>query len=83
MAVAVSLTPTYPLQVAGYVFPGYTALYAAILNVALVVVLTPLFNTVSGRRRPLDATVSSDYHGATIDIRLRERRDQRDRQLAT
>jgi len=80
MAVAVSLTPTYPLQVAGYVFPGYTALYAAILNVALVVVLTPLFNTVSG---PLDATVSSDYHGATIDIRLRERRDQRDRQLAT
>src|SRR5215467_2563237 len=25
MAVAVNLTPTYPLQIAGFTFPGYTA----------------------------------------------------------
>ncbi len=62
MAVAVNLVPTYPLQVAGYVFPGYTALYAVILNVALVIVLTPLFNVLSARRTPLDETAPSDYY---------------------
>jgi solute:Na+ symporter, SSS family len=40
MAVAVNLAPTYPLQFAGYVFPGYTALYTVILNVTLVIILT-------------------------------------------
>jgi SSS family solute:Na+ symporter len=62
MAVAVNLAPTYPLQVAGYVFPGYTALYTLILNITLVVVMTPLFNALSTRRTLLDTTVSSDYH---------------------
>jgi solute:Na+ symporter, SSS family len=62
MAVAVNLTPSYPLQVAGHVFPGYTALYTLILNIMLVVVLTPLFNALSARRIPLDVTVSADYH---------------------
>jgi len=33
MAVAANLTPTYPLQFAGYTFPGYTALYTVILNI--------------------------------------------------
>jgi hypothetical protein len=58
MAIAVNLTPTYPLQVAGYVFPGYTV----ILNLTLVVVLTPPFNALNTRRAPLDATVNADYH---------------------
>ncbi|SHH07972.1 monocarboxylate uptake permease MctP [Bradyrhizobium erythrophlei] len=62
MAVAVNLTPTFPLHVAGYVFPGYAALYTVILNIALVVVLTPLFNALGARGTILDATVSSDYH---------------------
>jgi solute:Na+ symporter, SSS family len=62
MVVAVNLAPTYPLQVAGYVFPGYAALYSVVLNIALVVVLTPLFNALSARRTPLDATIASDYH---------------------
>jgi len=35
----------------------YTALYAVILNVALAIVLTPLFNVLSARRTPLDETV--------------------------
>jgi hypothetical protein len=58
MAIAVNLTPTYPLQVAGYIFPGYTV----ILNLTLVVVLTPPFNALNTRRAPLDATVNADYH---------------------
>jgi hypothetical protein len=62
MAVAVNLTPTYPLQVAGYVFPGYAALYTVILNLALVVVLTPLFNLLSNRRTAFGEIVSSDFH---------------------
>jgi SSS family solute:Na+ symporter len=61
MAVEVNLTPTYPLQFAGYVFPGYTALYAVILNLTLVMVLTPLFNTLSARRS-LDNAAPSDHH---------------------
>ena len=62
MAVAVNLTPTFPLQVAGYVFPGYAALYTVILNVALVIVLTPLFNLLSTRRTAFDEIASSDFH---------------------
>jgi solute:Na+ symporter, SSS family len=62
MAVAVNLTPIYSLQVVGHVFPGYTALYTVILNIALVIVLTPLFKALSVRRTPLDETVTSDYH---------------------
>lgn len=62
MAVAVNLTPTYALHVAGYVFPGYAAFYTVILNIALVVVPTPLFNGLGARGTVLDATVSSDYH---------------------
>jgi SSS family solute:Na+ symporter len=62
MAVAVNLTPTYPLEVAGYVLPGYAALYTVILNVALVIVLTPLFNVLSTRRTALDEIASSDFH---------------------
>jgi SSS family solute:Na+ symporter len=61
MAVAVNLTPTYPLHFAGYAFPGYTALNAMILNLALAIVLTPLFNTLSARRTSLDDTAPSDY----------------------
>jgi SSS family solute:Na+ symporter len=53
MAIAVNLTPTYPLALAGYTFPGYSALYT--------VMLTPILNTVSSKRTPMDATVPADY----------------------
>jgi SSS family solute:Na+ symporter len=62
MAAAVNLTPTYPLQLAGDTFPGYTALYTVILNLVLVIVLTPIFNAISAQRIPFDETVASDYH---------------------
>jgi hypothetical protein len=62
MAAAVNLTPTYPLQFAGYIFPGYTALYTVILNIVVAIVLTPIFNAIGARRTRLDETVASDYH---------------------
>jgi solute:Na+ symporter, SSS family len=61
MAIAVNLASTYPLEIAGHKFPGYTAFYTAILNLMLAVVLTPVFNALSGRRPAVDATVAADY----------------------
>jgi SSS family solute:Na+ symporter len=62
MFVGANLTPNYPLAFAGYTFPGYTAFYTVILNLAIAVVLTPLFNAMSARSVPLDNTVAADYH---------------------
>ena len=62
MAVAANLAPTYPLSFAGHSFPGYTALYTLILNLALAAVLTPVFNTLSEGRVRIDETVAADYH---------------------
>ena len=62
MAIAVNLTPTYPLMLGGYTFPGYTALYTVIINLVIAIVLTPMFNALNPRRIPVDETVSADYH---------------------
>jgi SSS family solute:Na+ symporter len=62
MAIAVNLTPTYPLALGGYTFPGYTALYTVILNLLVVVVLTPVFDAMTTRRTLIDETVAADYH---------------------
>ena len=62
MAVAVNLTPTYPLAIGGFTFPGYTALYTVILNLLVAVLLTPVLNAMNSRRSPIDETVSADYH---------------------
>jgi SSS family solute:Na+ symporter len=62
MAAAANLTPTYPLQLAGYTFPGYTALYTVILNILVTIVLTPVFNAIAAPRTPLDETAASDYY---------------------
>ena len=62
MAVAAKLMPTYPLQLAGYSFPGYTALYTVILNLAVTVVLTLLIKAMNPRRVAADETVPADYY---------------------
>jgi SSS family solute:Na+ symporter len=62
MAVAVNLTPTYPLVIGGYTFPGYTALYTVVLNLLIAVVFTPVFNAMNTRRTVIDETVPADYH---------------------
>src|SRR6267154_2023138 len=61
MAVHVNLTPTFPLALGGYTFPGYTAFYTLILNLVVAVVLTPVFNAMSARK--VDETVAADYQG--------------------
>jgi hypothetical protein len=59
---AVDLTPTYPWSIGGYTFPGYAALYTVILNLVVVVVLTPLCNTLASRGAHLDKTAAADYY---------------------
>jgi SSS family solute:Na+ symporter len=48
------------LAFAGHTFPGYSALYTVILNLVIVIVLTPVFNAIGGQHA--DATVAADYH---------------------
>jgi SSS family solute:Na+ symporter len=61
MAAATGLTPTYPLVVAGFTIPGYTALYTVVVNLVVAVVLTPVFNAVAAARDAADQTVEADY----------------------
>jgi SSS family solute:Na+ symporter len=62
MAVATKLTPTFPLVVGGHTFPGYTAVYTVILNLAVAAVLTPIFNAMASQKAATDETVAGDYH---------------------
>jgi SSS family solute:Na+ symporter len=59
MFVAANLAPTYALAVGAFTFPGYSALYAVVLNLILTIVLTPLFNFVSGVSP--DETLAAEY----------------------
>jgi SSS family solute:Na+ symporter len=59
MFVLANLAPTYPLAVAGFSFPGYTALYTVVLNLIIAIVLTPLFRLMSAAA--VDDTVAADY----------------------
>jgi SSS family solute:Na+ symporter len=61
MAVAAHLTAIYPLSIGGSTFPGYTALYTLLLNLAIAVVLTPVFNALGGRQAAADDTAAADY----------------------
>jgi solute:Na+ symporter, SSS family len=60
MAVAVNFAAAYPLAIGGWTFPGYTALYTLILNLAIAIVLTPVLNALSAK--PTDQTVAADYY---------------------
>ena len=59
MAIAANLTNTYPLTFGAYTFPGYSAFYTVVVNLVLVVILTPVFNALSSRGA--DETLASDY----------------------
>jgi SSS family solute:Na+ symporter len=60
MAVSQQFKPAYPLHLGGYTVPGYTALYAVILNLAVAVALTLLLRAmkVDGGA---DSTSPTDY----------------------
>jgi SSS family solute:Na+ symporter len=61
MAFAVNLVNTYPLTIAGHVFPVYTAFFTVLLNLVVTIILTPVFNAMSGGGVPVDETVEADY----------------------
>src|SRR5450432_1715257 len=61
MAVSTKLTPTFPLILGGHTFPGYSAVYSVILNLLVVVVLTPVFNAMAANKNRVDQTVAADY----------------------
>jgi solute:Na+ symporter, SSS family len=61
MAVSVNFASTYPLTLAGYSIPGYSALYTVILNLAIAVALTPVFRAIS-KTPSLDETADADYY---------------------
>jgi len=61
MAVAVNFNATYPLAFGGFTFPGYIALYTMILNLAVTVLLTLVFNALSASSALTDETVAGDY----------------------
>ncbi|HWS67081.1 MAG TPA: sodium:solute symporter [Steroidobacteraceae bacterium] len=61
MAISTKLTPTFPLVLDGYTFPGYTAVYTVILNLAVAAVLTPVFNAMGAKSAVADQTAASDY----------------------
>jgi SSS family solute:Na+ symporter len=59
MFIAAKLAPNYPLAIAGFNFPGYSALYTLILNLVVAAVLTLLFNAFANTQP--DETVAADY----------------------
>ena len=59
IAVKYSFTSIWPIAIAGYSLPGYTALYTLVLNLLLAVALTPVFNAMAVHTK--DETVPADY----------------------
>ena len=60
IAVKYSFTSIWPVVIAGFSFPGYTALYTLVLNLLIAAALTPVFNAIKGHAK--DETVPADYH---------------------
>ena len=60
IAASLNFISIYPLVVAGYTLPGYTAFYTVVLNLVVAIILTPIFNMVSVFRSG-DHTVAADY----------------------
>ena len=60
MAVSQGFKPVFPLHLGGTAAPGYAALYALVLNLALAAILTPILDAV-GVPRGEDHTSPADY----------------------
>ncbi len=60
MAFAVGFKPIYPLPLGSTTLPGYLALYALLLNLAIAAPLTYIFKAVR-MARPADLTATADY----------------------
>jgi solute:Na+ symporter, SSS family len=60
MAASQSFRPIYPLQIAGLTIPTYAALASLILNLIVVIALTPIFNAIHAVRGS-DETQAEHY----------------------
>ena len=60
MAASQQFKPIYPLAIAGWTIPCYAAFASLIINLIMVIVLTPLFNATSTARGP-DETEAHHY----------------------
>jgi SSS family solute:Na+ symporter len=60
MAASQNFRPIYPLQIAGWTIPTYAAFASLILNVVVVIVLTPIFNAMH-TGRGADETRAEHY----------------------
>ena len=60
MAASVNFAAAYPLHLGGLTVPGYIAFWALLLNLAVTVVLTVVFNAI-GAAQPRDETSAADY----------------------
>ncbi len=60
LAAMQGFTPMTAVPIAGYVLPSYTALVTLMLNFAVAIVLTPIFNA-AGAARGLDETSLEHY----------------------
>jgi hypothetical protein len=74
MAASQHFTAIFPLSVAGFHLSAYSAFYAFIVNFAVAVVLSVIFNA-AGVARGADHTHADDYlaEGAQGDIRGADR----------
>jgi len=59
MSISVDFAFAYPLQLFGWTFPGYIAVFTLVLNLTIAVVLTPLMKSLTATQE--DKTVSADY----------------------
>ncbi len=60
MAVSTGYNPVFPLHLGAHTLAGYAAFYGLIVNLAVVVILTPIFDAVSlGKGN--DFTAAADY----------------------
>jgi SSS family solute:Na+ symporter len=60
MAASIGFRPIFPLEIFGTVLPAYIAIYSVLLNFAVSVVLTLVFNVTA--RAASDETRPADYY---------------------
>jgi SSS family solute:Na+ symporter len=65
MAIATKLTPSFPLALGGHTFPGYTAVYTLVLNLAIASLSTPLLSRLGSGRLAQDETRPADYESSS------------------
>ncbi len=60
VAANANFAPVWKLDIGGYGIPGYTALYALVINIVVTIVATLILNAI-GAHDSADETVATDY----------------------